>query len=189
MTFSGFMARWLVAVPLVAAAAFLAVMLAPVQAQKSNEPTAEYMTRARALAEAVDIAVKIAVVRPGELTGDEIEFWRVHVKKKALAPEPPFANFESLAYLEETFFTYWNEAEGEHVERFWRLLAERGLPFRRRDVVREVLERGNIRDYLERQHVIDGLVILQQTGKISRQEADRLSLMLKQFDEREGKRP
>jgi hypothetical protein len=173
---------------LAAAAVFLAITLAPVMAAKSNEPAAEYMARARALAEAVDIAVKIGATRPDELSDDELGFWRVHVKMKALAPEPPFANLESLADLEDALFTYWNEAEGEHVDRFWRIVAERGLPFKRRDVVREVLKRGHIRDDVERQHVIDGLVILQQTGKISRQEADRLSSMLKQFEEREGKR-
>ena len=174
---------------LVSASLFLVIKFRGVGTAQRDEPAAEYMARARALAEAVDIAVKIAATRRDELAADDaLGFWRVHVKQKALAPEPPFANLESLADLEDALFTYWNEAEGEHVERFWRLVAERGLPFKRRDVVREVLERGHIRDDVERQQVIDGLVILQQAGKISRQEADRLSLMLKQLEERDAKR-
>ena len=158
--------RWLGMALLVAAALFLGIKLMEKGgATKRKEPSAEYMARARTLAEAVDIAVKIAATRRDEFAADAIAFWRAHVKEKALAPEPPFANLESLADLEDALFTYWNEAEGEHVERFWQLVAKSGLPFQRTDVVREVLKRGHIRDDVERLHVTDGLVILRQTGK------------------------
>lgn len=181
--------RWLGMALLVAAALFLGIkFMEEGGATKREEPSAEYMARARALAEAVDIAVKVRGTLQDEFADDALLFWRVQVKEKALAPEPPFANLESLADLEDALFTYWNEANGEHVERFWQLVAERGLPFQRRDVVREVLKRGHIKDDVERQHVTDGLVILRQTGKISREEANRLSMMLKQFEEREAKR-
>lgn len=189
MSFTHAALRWLAMALLVATTLFLGIKLMEGgDSRKRKEPSLEYMARARALAEAVDIAVKIAATRRDEFAADAIGFWRVHVKEKALAPEPPFANLESLGDLEDALFTYWNEAEGEHVDRFWQLVAEGGLPFQRRHVVREVLKRGHIRDDVERQHITDGLVILRQTGKISRQEADRLNSMLMQFEQRDAKR-
>jgi hypothetical protein len=188
MSFADIALRALGVVLLVGAALFLVIKLEWAGAGRRQAPSAEYMARARALAQAVDIAGAVRATVQGESQEDALAFERLLVKDKALTPEPPFASLESLAYLEDAFFTYWNEASGEHIERFWQLVAERGLPFQRRDVVREVLNRGRIKDDIEYQHVTDGVVILRQSGRISREEADRLSMMLKQFEESGGKR-
>jgi hypothetical protein len=187
MSFAGIALRCLGVALVVGAALLLAIELKQVGAEERQEASPEYVTRARALAQAVDIAAAVRATVLGAPQGEMLAFERREIKDRALAPEPPFATLESLAYLEDAFFSYWNEASGEHIERFWRLLREQGLPFRRRDVVGEVLKRGHIEDDIEYQHVTDGIVILQQTGKISREESDRLSLMLKQFEEREAK--
>ena len=44
--------------------------------------------------------------------------------------DPVNADPRGLAQLENIFFTEWNEGSGEHVERFWQLVAERGSAFR-----------------------------------------------------------
>jgi hypothetical protein len=124
----------------VLAVVFIAIKLGDVSGVERKEPSAEYMARARALAEAQQIRATLK----DERQADTVAFERVWVKEKALAPDPPFANLESLAYLEDGFLTYWNEADGDHVDRFWRLVAESGLPFQRRDIVRDVLRRGRI---------------------------------------------
>jgi hypothetical protein len=146
-------------------------------------PSAKYLARARALAEAMDLAVALYAALPAHERVSMVEF-TLERKKMVLAPEPPFANLRSLAYLEGEFFTYWNEAGGEHVERFWQLVAKRGLPFQRKDVVRAVLSRGRINSDSEYQIITDSLVIQQQVGTISPAEADRLSKMLGQFEQR-----
>jgi hypothetical protein len=109
-------------------------------------------------------------------------------KRMALEPELPFANLRSLAYLEDAFFTYWNEASGPHVELFWQRVEALGLPFQRRDAVREVLRRGSINNAIEHQAITDALVIRQQIGTLSPAEAKRLSKMLGAFEARAAAR-
>ena len=154
---------------------------------KPKGPSAKYLVRTRALAEAMDLAIGLYAASPAHERDSMVEF-ALERKKMVLAPEPPFANLRSLAYLEDEFLTYWNEASGEHVERFWQLVAERGLPFQRKDVVRTVLCRGRINSDSEYQTITDSLVIQQQIGTISRTEADRLSKMLGQFEQRSAAR-
>src|SRR5688500_15679197 len=101
---------------------------------KPKEPSAKYLARARALADAIDLSIGIYAALPAA-EQDAMMTAALEHKKMALAPEPPFANLRSLAYLEDAFLTYWNEANGEHIERFWRLVAERRLPFQRKDVI------------------------------------------------------
>jgi hypothetical protein len=111
-----------------------------VAAVKPKRPSPKYLARARAFAEAVDIGVELRAAKGEGSDGTQELLW----KEQALTPEPLFANLRSLAYLEDAFFTYWNEASGEHIERFWQRVRERGLPFQRRDVVGEILSRGRI---------------------------------------------
>ena len=90
----------------------------------------------------------------------------------------------SLAYLEDAFFTYWNEASGEHIEGFWRRVAERNLPFQRKDIVREVLSRGRIRTEMEYQSIVDALAIQRQLERLSHDEAEHLNRMVGEFEQR-----
>ena len=144
-----------------------------------KKPSAKYLARAAAFAEAIDIGTAIAKAVPGVAW----ENWETLYKTSALAPEPAFATLKSLAYLEDAFFTYWNETSGEHIERFWQRVTERDLPFQRRDLVREVLSRGRIRTEMEYQTIVDAWVILQQIGKVSQTEAESLSKMMEQFEQ------
>jgi hypothetical protein len=111
-------------------------------------------------------------------------------KERAVPPynDPVNANLRGLAQLEDIFFTSWNEGSGEDVERFWQLVAERGLPFERKDIVRDALDRGRINNEMEYQTVTDSIVIQQQMGKITAAEAERLDKMLGQFGERANRR-
>ena len=149
---------------------------------KPKGPSAKYLARAHALAEAIDLSIGLYAALPAHERDSMMKASLLERKRMVLAPEPPFANLRSLAYLEDEFLTYWNEASGEHIERFWQLVAERDLPFRRKDVVREALSRGRINNDIEYQTITDSIVIQQQIGKISRAEADKLSKMLGQFE-------
>lgn len=102
----------------------------------TTAPSRQYVERAEALAAAADIATAIR--------GDEPSAFELAVKQMALHPELGFATVSSLASLEADFFTYWNEGAGRDMEAFWREIERRRLPFRRRDVVAEVLARGRI---------------------------------------------
>jgi len=110
-------------------------------------------------------------------------------KERVVPPyvDPVNANLRGLAQLEDIFFTEWNEGSGD-IERFWQLVAECGLPFERKDSVRDVLNRGHITNEIEYQTIKDSIVIQQQMGKISATEAERLDKMLGQFEERANRR-
>lgn len=149
-----------------------------------KKPNAKYLARANAFAEAIDIGAAIAKTVPHVGSKD----WEGLFKTPALAPEPAFATLKSLAYLEDAFFTYWNEASGAHIERFWQQVAERGLPFQRKELVRDVLARGRIRSEMEYQTIVDSWLILQQLGRLSAAEAQCLSDMLAAFERRAMKR-
>ena len=150
--------------------------------------SAKYLARASAFAEAVDLAVAIRSAPPWEDRGMVEHF--LWCKERAVPPynDPVNANLRGLAQLEDIFFTSWNEESGEDVERFWQLVAERGLPFERKDIVRDALNRGRINNEMEYQTVTDSIVIQQQMGKITAAEAERLDKMLGQFGERANRR-
>lgn len=104
--------------------------------RSTTTPSSAYVTRAKALADAAAIAIAIG---PRAMK-------RFHESTYAMAlhPELGFATTSSLASLETGFFTYWNEAHGVGVQKFWREVARRGLSFRQRNVIDEVLARGRI---------------------------------------------
>ena len=103
---------------------------------KTAVPSQKYVERARALAAAVDIATALRNDAPWPLESA--------TKQMALHPELGYQSMSSLASLETTFFTYWHEGAGKDVDAFWQEVQRQGLPYRRRDVVAEVLARGKI---------------------------------------------
>lgn len=130
----------------------------------------KYLARANALAAAVDIA---AIARP---TGAEA--FEKAIKLMALHPELGFERLESLAFLENDFFTYWNEATEPEVDDFWKLVAQHGLPFGRRDPVRDIIRRGRIRSGVEYEAATDGI----DDERLSAGEREQLEAILAAYE-------
>jgi hypothetical protein len=59
------------------------------------------------------------------------------------------------------------------VEEFWRRLARSGIDIKRRDDVKDVLARKRIKDVHEYDTIVDSLVVLQQIGKLTKDDAAR----------------
>lgn len=125
-------------------------------------PSPTYQARAEALAKAIDLGIAVYTQHPpravrglpfpsAEKFAKESRF----LAEDALAPEPAFANTKSLAYLEDAFFTFWNESHGPHIEAFWQAVAAAKLPFEPRDIIGSILERGSIRTRIEYEHAVD----------------------------------
>ena len=87
-----------------------------------------------------------------------------------------------LRSLEHAFFTAWNEGSGPHVDEFWRRIAAHGLPYQRTDVLATVLARGRIVGRGEYETVNDLIVVAQQEGRITGDQANRLSAMLGEWE-------
>ncbi len=122
---------------------------------KRAAPTKKYLERAKAFAEAIDLATAVRKAALGPKADLGMSRFEKKMKTKALEPEPAFAKLASLKYLEAAFFTYWNESPEPHVKTFWREVAKRGLPFHRRDWAKEALARGRITSQVEYEVVTD----------------------------------
>jgi hypothetical protein len=141
-------------------------------------PRVTYDERARDLLKAMDIADDVrAAIPDASLTAAQqrldAEFLN-QLRESIRNPEPPFRNRASLRYLEEEFFTYWNEAIGRDVEEFWRRIAESGLPFERKDHVRAILAARKIANRIQYEAVQDGVVLWEQEGRITAEQAAAL---------------
>ncbi len=141
-------------------------------------PSKQYSERSARLCRAIDIAA--GVITEALLDHDMIEFGE---ELKQLANTPP-QRVAGLRHLESAFFTYWNEAPGPHVDRFWKLVAAEGLPFTRRNVLSDVLTRGRINNAAEHEIVVDSLVGAEQEGRITAEQAARLSDLLGLYETR-----
>ncbi|GIJ51371.1 hypothetical protein Val02_82570 [Virgisporangium aliadipatigenens] len=101
--------------------------------------------------------------------------------------QPP-QTVAGLRHLESAFFTYGNEAAGPHVDRFWELVTAESLPFERKNVLGDVLRRGRINDAGEYEVVVDLLVVAEQEGRITAEEAARLSNYIGRYERRGSRR-
>jgi hypothetical protein len=103
-------------------------------------PSAKYAARANALVEAMDIALALRDAMPRT----HRKAYATHIallERMVLQPAPGFAKLACLADVEADFLGYWNETTGKHVDRFWREIAKRRLPFERVAVIRGELRR------------------------------------------------
>lgn len=111
-----------------------------------------------------------------------------NVRSALSDPDPKFQNLKSLAYVENDYFAYWNEATGEHVEKFWKEMSTRSFPFGRKDILQAVLKRKKIKDEHEYHYLVDSIVVLQQEGRITHDEAALLSRYMDDFENKAAKR-
>ncbi|WP_162051348.1 hypothetical protein [Pontibacter pamirensis] len=149
-----------------------------------------YQERAEQLAKTVDIADKI--VRNSQAIPEEnkIHFlkWGQQVKHMALNPEPQYRYVVSLKYLENDFLTFWNESSGEEIDVFWIELSKEGINFQRTDTIKTVLKRNRIKSIHEYDNIKDAIVVAEQTGRINKDQAIQLDVLIMEFEERQAKR-
>jgi hypothetical protein len=147
-----------------------------------------YNNRAEQLSMAIDIAEKIIneSLSIDEVTKKHFINFGQQMKEMALHPKPQFKNIASIKHLENDFLTYWNESSGEDVEMFWRLIAQHEIPFERKDLLKKVLLQKRIKNSIEYDHVIDGIVVDEQTGRISSDDAHKLNQYLSEFERRKN---
>jgi len=106
------------------------------------------------------------------------------MKQLAENPQKETANFRSLAYIEEAILTYWMEGYGTDFDAFWSEISTRGLGYKRKNILRDVLQRKRIKNDMELNIVIDSLIPAQQEGKITSDEALALSQYISDFEKK-----
>lgn len=154
---------------------------------KMNSKRQTYKERAERLVEAIDIAEKVIVNSKSfdEKTRIHLLKWGQEIKYMALNPEPQFKKVASLKYLENDFFIYWNEADGEDIEKFWIELYKNGIDFERKDTLQAVLIRKRINDIHEYNSVIDNIVVAEQIGRIDKNQVKELNQLIGEFEQRQ----
>lgn len=139
-----------------------------------------YQQRAEQLAKAVDIAdniVQESKVIPEESKAYFLNYGK-QVKSMALNPEPQFKKVASIQYLENDFLTYWNEADGSDIEKFWLELHQNEIDYERKDTIQVVLKRKKIKDIHEYNAITDNIVVAEQLGRITKGQAIELSQLI-----------
>jgi hypothetical protein len=147
---------------------------------------ANYDIEANKLSKAIDIAIDAySKFPPKDFTQANID----HVvnlhhewKDSVLNPEPQFRKIASLKYQIENVFTFFQEATGEAVEYFWRQLSNENLGYVRVDRLRKIIDRGKIKRRIEYEFVTDQIVVAEQCGRITREESNKLSNMLGEYE-------
>ncbi len=154
----------------------------------SNRQT--YQERAERLAKTIDIAEKVIVNSKSldEKTINHFINWGREIKHMALNPQPQFKKVASLKYLENDFLIYWNEANGEDIEKFWTEILKNGIDFERKDTIQAVLKRKRIKNIHEYDSIIDKIVTAEQIGRIDKTQVKELNQLIGEFEQRQTKK-
>jgi hypothetical protein len=149
-----------------------------------------YNKRAKEYLEALEIAIEILETNSSidvEMKKRMMEYTRLEINL-TLNREKKFRNISSLSISEKEYFTYWNEATGDHVEKFWNEIRNAELNYKRKNYLEDILKRNRIKNIHEFNYVVDTLIIAQQEERISTKEAKLLNDYLADFEKRnEGK--
>lgn len=77
---------------------------------------------------------------------------------------------------------FWNEHEEAGTREFWKRVKDKGLPFKRRDIVREVIKRGRIRDMSEFELVVDEIGTSVRDSRLSLRELKALTKLVEELE-------
>lgn len=105
-------------------------------------------------------------------------------KDELINPQPQYANMASLKYSIDEVFTYFQEGNGQTVEKFWEKIKEAGLPYKRENKLVKILKRKRIKDDIEYDFVIDVIVPYQEEGLISADEVALLNQWIGDFEKK-----
>lgn len=140
------------------------------------------------LVKAIEIAIDVfQEFPPLDLEKNHIDhFIKVYLgyKNSVINPEPRYDNSKSLAYTHDDIFTFFQEATGETVDKFWEKITENNLPYKRENKLKKILKRKKIKNDIEYNFIIDVFVPYIQTGVINEEEIELINDMIAKFENR-----
>jgi len=144
--------------------------------------SAKFLARANDLLAAIEIALPLRLARE---TG-----WNLQSSLMGLAREVEFIGsgqvhtLAQLRYVEEDFFTYWNEAPDSETRPFWQQVHAAGLPYQRVDHLGKIFTRGRIASRTEYEFAVDSVVVAVQDGRLTQADASRLAQLIGAYEGR-----
>lgn len=140
--------------------------------------------RARQLLKALEIHEEV-VRTSKELSSEQRKLVLTSLEQeRELLTTPRGQTTSALRYSEDAIIGPFNEESGPDADRFWKKVAEAGLDFKRRDVIREILERKRINNRVEYDLVVDLVDTLEDDKKITRAEAQTLRDLAEKYSKR-----
>jgi len=103
-------------------------------------------------------------------------------KNNVQSPEPKFKNKQSLSYIINDVFVYFQEGSGDAVNYFWHQIKDSGLEFKRENKLEKIIKRKKIKSKIEYDCIIDIIIPYQQEGIINDDEVNLLHRLLLDFE-------
>ena len=146
----------------------------------------KYLEARDNLVKAIDLANEVLLEFPHGRTQEDVDGsveFNNYRKDLALNAAKEFQTMQSLNYLIEDFFIYFQEGVGRpDVDEFWRRIKEANLPYVRENKLEKIMKRGRIRNDIEYDYVIDAIVPFQQEGILSEEDVKKLNEMIEKFE-------
>lgn len=165
-----------------AAQAMAAIGLPDLTGVPAPRGSAKFLARADSFLAAVEIAVPLQTAREPAYS---VQMILIH--------QGQFVDFigsgsvhtlTQLRYLEDDFFTFWNEAPDSQTRAFWEQVEAQGLPYQRVDHLGRILDRGRIASRTDYEFAVDSIVVAGQDGRLSEEEASRLAGLIGAYEKR-----
>ena len=151
----------------------------------------QYETEALRLARAIDLAIDSFKTHPPKNFDkhgiDHIINVYSEWKTTVLNPSPLYRKLASLKYMVADVFTFFQEANGETVDYFWKQIDKEGLGYMREDKLRKILNRGKIKGRIEYDLAVDLIVVAEQEGRTTQEESVKLNSMIGDFENRKSR--
>lgn len=96
--------------------------------------------------------------------------------------EPQYDSIASLKYDETDILTFFNESTDGICNHFWNEVMRNGLPFKRKNMLKNILRRKRIKDDIEFQFVIDVILPYQQQNIIDMKDVKLLNHYIQEFE-------
>jgi hypothetical protein len=144
--------------------------------------SAKFLARADNFLAAVEIALPLRLVRE---TGYHLQLSLIFlVQEVEFIGSGEVHTLAQLRYLEDDFFTYWNEAPDSETHAFWEQVQAEGLPYLRVDHLGKILTRGRIASRTEYEFAVDSAVVAGQDGRLTQANASRLAQLIGAYEGR-----
>lgn len=145
-----------------------------------------YEEEANNLAKVIDIAIEaIQKHTPKGFNPEHINHFvktYLEAKEKALNPEPQFKTLQSLKYITQDVFTFFQESTGEAVNYFWGEIKKTNLDYNRENKLLKILNKNKIKNQIEYDYVTDMITVAQQEGMLNNEQVIQLNQLISLYE-------
>lgn len=148
----------------------------------------EYKIQVDNLNKAINIAIDVIKKTPpkGFTTENVNHFLNTYLdfKNAINNPNPEHQNKQSLKYLINDVFTFFQESHGEAINIFWDNIKKNNLPYKRENKLLKILKRKKINNDIEYNFIIDVINPYKADGLINDEDITLINLLLNDYQKK-----